>query len=87
LTKRIEIWYSSSTKKVVVGILISNVKVNFEGHFLLCPYKMRYFPFGLIVSKFNEVVCSQDYKKKHQAKKVNNMPKWCFSDFGVKGQI
>ena len=43
--------YILSTKIVVVGILISKVRVNFEGHFLLCPYKMSYFRFGPIGSK------------------------------------
>ena len=69
----IEIWYSSSTKIVIVGILILKVRVNFEGHFFLCPYKMSYFRFGPIGSKlvWIEVICSQDYKKKLSAEKVD----------------
>ena len=43
---------------------------DFEGHFLLCPYKMSYFRFGPIGSKLVliEAICCQDYKKNSQPK-------------------
>ena len=46
---------------------------DFEGDFLLCPYKMSYFQFGLIGSKLVliEVICCQDHLKKLSAQKID----------------